>query len=587
MNLQRLGTICLVLILVTSVLGIAFGHVRDVTDVEENITDENEDGVKIEDREDLTDPEDILSTEGEYIDSIDLQVRTSIEDGVNDTASGELDTFLNTVSHENISEEQEDYLETWESSGSYNNLFFNPAFDKETQDNYPDTELTMIGGGLPVIEVEGEWQFNPLADREIRFAQNFLIARTEYLTELYEQHGSERYFALGQEEPGYKEYYENIIEELEIDQDDDWERAWNMIQGRMQYWEEHEGIEDWTSETLENTGTEEDPVWEFGGEQIELISCNRIEDERLDIGHDWSDRMENMGFSVERTDGDGGTLFPITLFADAADMTFHMYTGGWVENPADLYRETALNQMYLGWYGMTIGMGSPDHWQLREVQDPEIEQKGQDLFTGRAPDEDNYWQWMQDIAEYGIEESVRVFMVTQREYNIHNEERFEGAAQDRVAGWDNIFSPRTMQTSDGEYSAAVYNEDGVLYMDNWNRIDGSGCTYSRLQQDMARDNTMDTHPEEGVPIGMRTDYDVERDYEWVDGDLEKEIDVPLGAWDYDTETQQWYEVGEGLEAATSVTFDWHENDDGDLGTYHDGNELTYRDILAWYLFPKS
>ena len=534
----------------------------------------------------------ITAQEPQYIQTITLEVRTTQETGLGDTAVGDLDVFIQSVPgelYDGISDDWKAQLGTWMSSGSYNNLFLNPAFDKETQEEYDDTELTMIGGGLPVVEVDGEWEFNPLADRHIRFANNFMIDRTEYLEDLYDGYGTERYLAMGQEEPGYEEYYAEVVGDLEIDQDGDFERAFDMIQERMNYWADHDGIEDWTGETLENTGTDADPVWEFGGDQIELISANRIEDERLSIGHDWSDKMEDMGFAVDRVDGEGATLFGMTLFANPESMTFHMYTGGWIASAANAFQEAAMNQMYLGWYGWQAGMGSPDHWQLRAVQCEDIEQTGRDLLGGRAPTMDHYWEWMMEVAEYGIKESVRVFLVSTHDFFVYDADRVAEAATDIVTGWAGIWSPRTLRINDpdGAFKAAQYSSVGALYMDNWNRIDGSGDTYSMQQQDMARDYTFYNHPAEGMPIGMRTEYEYEEDYYWDGEDLVREMDVPDGAWDYDPFEREWVQVGDGLDAATSVTYDFYETGDEDLGKFHDGNPMTYRDLMYWYAFSKS
>ncbi len=142
----------------------------------------------------------ITAQEPQYIETITLEVRTTQETGLGDTAVGDLDVFIQSVPgelYDGISDDWKAQLGTWMSSGSYNNLFLNPAFDKETQEEYDDTELTMIGGGLPVVEVDGEWEFNPLADRHIRFANNFMIDRTEYLEDLYDGYGTERYLVIG------------------------------------------------------------------------------------------------------------------------------------------------------------------------------------------------------------------------------------------------------------------------------------------------------------------------------------------------------------------------------------------------------
>ena len=529
----------------------------------------------------------------QYIQRITLEVRTTIETGLGDTAVGDLDAFIHSVEgqlFDGISDDWKANLGTWPSTGSYNNLLFNPAYEKDTEADYPDTELTPRAGGLPVIAVDGEWQFNPFADSEIRFAINFLVDRSMILEDMYDGYGTERYMAMGQAAPGFEEYYRPIVEELGIDEADE-AHGTQLIQDRMNYWAGHEGINAETGMEVTNAGTEADPQWQFGGEDIELEMIIRIEDTRLMIGHYFSDIMEDQGFVANRYEQEAGTAFANSLFSDPASMQFHMYTGGWIASTANKYQHAAMNQMYTGWYGWSPGLQIDGWWQYEEPE--EIEEYGRDLMGGRAPTEEEYWEYMMEMAEYGMKSSMRVFLVSTLDYFVYDDNRVAEAATDVVTGWAGIYSPRTLKIRDeeGHLTLAQYSTVGSLYMDNWNRIDGSGDTYSMQQQDMARDFTMYNHPAEGVPIGIRTEYDVYRDYDWVEEDgettLDKNVEVPSDAIDYDVDTQEWVEVGENNTAAVAVTYDWHENADGDLGTFHDGNPLTYRDVMAWYAFSKE
>ena len=534
-----------------------------------------------------------------YVQRITLEVRTTIETGLGDTAVGDLDVFVQSVEgqlYDGISDDWKEQLGTWRSSGSYNNFLFNPVYDKDTVELYPDTELNQgytheegfdaMRGGLPVIEVDGEWQFNPFADNDIRFAVNHLIDRDYIVDEMYDGFANPRYMAMGIEAAGYEDHYRDIVERLGVD-DHDPELGTQMIQDRMEYWRDSGYIADYTGESV--TGNQDDG-WQFAGEDIELIWIIRIDDTRLMIGHYLADIIEDQGFAVDRNEMESETAFDHSLFSDPADMKYHMYTGGWVARAANLYQQAALNQMYTGWYGWSPGLQREGWWQYEgpDVIEQEI---GPDLIEGRMPNIDAYWESMQTLAEYGMRSGMRVFVVTSQDVYAYDSSRVSAAAIDVVTGWAGIYSPRTLKLFDDDHlTVAQYSTKGSLYMDNWNRIDGSGETNS-MQQDMARDFTMYNHPVKGTPIGIRTDHEVRSDYEWVeDGDdfvLEKNVDVPEDAWDYDPETQEWIQVGEDNTAAIAVTYDWHENADGDLGTYHDGNPLTYRDVFAWYAFSKE
>ncbi len=540
---------------------------------------------------------DKLTETPQYPEKITVEVRTTIETGLGDTGVGDLDVFIHRVDKRFIYPIYEPpwNLGKWECRDSYNNFLFNPAYDKDTVEEYPDTDLTVHledpeadfegAGGLPVIEVDGEWQFNPFADADIRRAVNHLIDRTYIVEEMYDDYGSERFMAMGQETAGYKEYYRDIVERLGVD-DHDPELGTQMIQDRMEYWRDTEYIEDWTGELV--TGNQDDG-WHFGGDDIELELIIRVEDTRQSIGHYFGDLMEDQGFVANRYEQEAATAFQHTLFSNPADMLFHMYTGRWEHSAASKYKHETMNKMYTGWYGWSPGLQTPSWWQYEEPE--EITELGKDLMEGRIQDEEAYWEAMQTLAEYGMRSGMRVFIVTPHEAYVYNPDKVFNAAPDVVTGYSSIYTPRTLKLEDDDHlRGALYSPFGALYIDNWNRIGGSGDRNSLYVQDMVRDHAMYNHPVKGTPIGIRADHEVHLDYEWVEEDeytLEKNVTVPSHAVDYDTSTQEWYEVGEGMEAATSATFDWFENGEGGLGTFHDGNPLTYRDILAWYAFSKE
>jgi len=117
---------CVISILLTSAIVSAIGNV----DQEEN---------------DLNKETGTLSEDSQYIQRKTLEVRTELETGIGDTAVGDLDVFIHSVEgqlYDGISDDWKEQLGTWKSSGSYNNFLFNPAYDKDTINLYPNTDLT-------------------------------------------------------------------------------------------------------------------------------------------------------------------------------------------------------------------------------------------------------------------------------------------------------------------------------------------------------------------------------------------------------------------------------------------------------------
>ena len=570
MNYRKIISIIVAVVLVFSIVGSVASYFNGVDDPEKSI-----DPIKLNKDQDT-----LEQGSYDYVDSIELVVRTSENTGIGDTATGSLDVFMQGVTgnkYEGLSQQWKDNLGKWRSVGGYNNLLLNPAYNRTLD--------------LPITEVEGEWQFNPFGIREIRYAVNWLIDRQFMIDDMYGGYGSARFTPFGQEDPGYDGYFRPVVDSMGINSTGDFDKAKTMISNAMND-TKADFIADGSHGEVRNEGTFENPQWQYKPpstgtwENITLNGVIRIEDERILEGNYFADQLENVGFSVNRMEVDRSTAMTKSFYSDPADQEFHYYTGGWLASVASRYQYWSVPQMYSSFYPyMPGGFGGPTFWQYHNESLYPI---AVDLITGSIEDTDEYWQLNQEGLEIGLKESVRVFTTTQYDYYLYDDGSVASAVSNVVTGYDSVFTPRTIKTDDAHLDMAQYSSEGALYMDNWNDIAGLGDTYGMAQRDIATDYSVMFHPSEGIPIGLRSSFKTQKgmsyDYE---GNLQMELPVPETALTFNTETMEWEEVGSGVLAATAATYDWTDGGNHSIGTWHDGHTMTERDILANWAFHKD
>lgn len=499
-------------------------------------------------------------TEGKYVDSIELEVRTSQQTGLGDTAKGNIDIFLQTVegkNYEGISDDWKAQLGTWRSVGSYNNMYLNPVHNKSLNTGE--------------IEVGGEWNFNPFGIKEVRYQTNWLINRQFIADDIYGGYASPMYTCIKQEDPGYETLVEPVIDNLGLTATGDPDTAVTAIKDAIEAQNLQEG-------TLVKPEDSSSGYYEYNGDPVTITGLIRIEDARKQVGNYFADQLEKAGIKVEKKFWDRRKAIIVAFYSDPADYQWGFYTGGWIASSANRYQEGSIAQMYAPWLTYMPGIQEPTYWNYEQDR---LDELSKDLVNGQVADFDEYNDLFQEGIELGVEESVRVFVTATYDYYPYKKDVVVSAATDVVTGWSDIFSPRTLKTNDGELKAAQYSSSGSLYMDNWNRIDGNSDYYGLMQKRMVYDLAVTNSPAEGTPMPMRAEYNVETDFEWSGGNLQKNMDVPETALWYDTADQEWKEVGSGVKSAVAVTYNWT------LGKWHDGSDFTESDILAWYAFAKE
>lgn len=512
-----------------------------------------------------------------FIDSITIEVRTDEETALDDVANAGLDLFLHPVDadiYSSLSDSWKREMAAWGSIAGYNSLYYNPA---HTVSPYE-------------CNVSGELKFNPFAIKKIRRAQNYLISREKIVDEFFDGFAEPRYLWINQQYSKYDKYFQQVKEGFDLSRSGDKQKGLQMIQDAMQ-----SAVED---PELKGDLRRDGNYWEYkpprgNWTDIEVKGNIVTEGKSEFIGDYQAELLNESGFNVDRIKkADHSTTI---WSSDPSSLNWQFYTGRCFAESAQHYQEEILAKLYAGWFGRMPGSSSPDS-DYRYGYDVNgefngnrtLEELTKELVNGQVNDMEDYWQKIIKASELGLNESVRVFTVTTYDYFAYDKDRIESAASDVLTGWSDLFTPRTLITSDGSLNTARYSPTGSLYDGSWNEIAGSFSSDISRQKKMIMDKGYAMSPSSGEPIPMRTDWKdsdgndmIEKDYNWTINEsderiLDKNISVPDDAVIYNSSTDQWEKVGSGARSAVKVTY----NVIG--GKWHSGANLTIRDVMGWH-----
>ncbi|MBS3781328.1 MAG: hypothetical protein KGY68_01825 [Candidatus Thermoplasmatota archaeon] len=570
--------------------------------------------------------------EGEQVHTIDFGVTLETESAIEDIYDGELDLLMDPidgVQYQNLPEEFRMRLDTWEVRTSYKNLLINPAHEGHGTEAMEDAidrgwinepeEVQWLANNE-----EGEWTVNPFAHEDIKFAMQYLN-RENITDELLDGYGDPRYSFMDTESDLWQEHFvDSIAEKYNLSAEGDVELMEQMIEDAM-------------NEIKQNVAFGEvrfeDGYWQYrppegNWHDIEIIILARAEDWRYDLGDHLVDLFRRLGFDASSI---SPMLFGSYFFANPYqydDLAFHIYTGGWISSQAEYYQEKGVSQYYAPWWGFMLTYGEESHWNYDEegytdrVQ--RLDNLSKELYQGRLESEEDYWNKMIESTQLGFEESVRVFLVTEKAFYPYDPDSLISAVPESINGYDTYFGPRTMRTDAGELTADIITGEDRPYMDNWNMEGGSDDVYGEYQRRLAREYGSWIHPQTGKPMQVNTYWmnntelkerkpkrthpydingDIEKDYYYNEtGVLIENISIPDTAVDWIpalfnvsgegnyTEIKEWKNASwlhdqgliEDKKAAVKVTIDPHTEH-----VWHDGTDMKFRDIMHHYARRKE
>ena len=509
--------------------------------------------------------------EGELVKEITLEVRTKETTGIADTAEGTLDLFMQASpgkKFEGISESMQRNLGKIKSAGGYNNLYFNPAATAKY-----------------TVDLGGKREFNPYSIQKFRYAMNWLVNRQKIVEQMYNGYAAVRPTSLAKSVPTYDEYVQPVVEKRGITPTGDFPKAKKMITSALEKAMNDPNLKG----ALKKMKADDSPVgywWAYKGPNEKEFSkvrpdvMIRIEDARKQIGQYYCDQLEAVGIDPHRHLWERSKAINAAFYSDPKDLKWHVYTGGWLASGNSYYNIFSAFQMYAPFYGyMPGGFAGETAWKYKHKM---LDKYGQMISDGKISSEKDYWNTFKKCINLGVEESVRLFLTTTFDFYSYNNNSVTSFVPDAKIGYSSIWTARTLKTKDGVLDTAEFASQGSLFMDNWNYIGGSTDVYSSRLLRLIRDPSNWTHPQTGKYYPIRGEWtDVNKNFEYVDGELKDKIEVPDDAVYYDTEDEKWKKVPEDAMAATSATYQWK------FSKFHDGHMMDDTDLLASWAMDKE
>jgi len=372
-----------------------------------------------------------------------------------------------------------------------------------------------------------EGSLNPLSIRRIRWAIQFLIDRDYIAKSIYRGFALPMYSHVSPLDYDYL-IVAGALKELGITYDPDY--AKEII-----------------FEEMRKAGAKlVDDKWVYEGRPVELKFIIRIEDERREIGNMLAEELEKLGFTVKRLYMDFAQALSIVYRTDPAAFEWHLYTEGWGRGAVEKYDYATINQMCAPWLGYMPGWLEYGFWQYENKQ---LDELGKKLFKGEYGDLTERNELYVKATRLCLQESIRAWVVVVMNA-LPARADLKGVSTDAVSGLRSLWALRSAYVEGGELKV------GHLwvrpYMGSaWNPIAGFTDVYSVDIWRQLHDPPIWRDPSTGIPTPFRANYTVET------AGPEGWIDVPEDAFIWDSKSNSWVRVGEGVKARSKVVIDYN------------------------------
>jgi peptide/nickel transport system substrate-binding protein len=375
---------------------------------------------------------------------------------------------------------------------------------------------------------------NPFQFKEVRYAMNYLIDREFISNEIMKGYARPLVDPLGYNSPDYL----NIIDTVES-----FGFRYNPVLA-----------EKMIADALMDKGAiKQNGKWTFKGSAITIKFFIRSDDpQRKSLGDLISSELEKIGFLVQKDYGDLNKANRIIYGSNPQDFQWHIYTSASTLSGFSKYNEGMVSNMYAPWLGNMPGAQNPSFWNYENKSLDEITQR---LVYSNFTSEDERNGLLQNATKAGIQESVKVFLVTVIEPYVASS-TLKGLVNDFGAGITSKYSLVNARSTKDNSSLDI----GVkqIYQSAWNNVGGFTDAYSQNIYSAIVDGSTITNPYTGDIMPMR--------YQWTNvstaGPLDK-LKVASDAQLWSPTTQQWKNVGDnGTTAKSKVTYkilysNWH------------------------------
>ncbi len=308
-----------------------------------------------------------------------------------------------------------------------------------------------------------------------------------------------------------------------------------------------------------------DGVWNYDGEPVRIKLIGRVEDERRNIADLVRTELEAAGFQVAVSYLPFAAAVLTVYSSDPASFQWHIYTEGWGRSAPQRYDFATANQMNAPWLGNMPGWQEIGYWQYTNAT---LDELGKRLFRGEFTSEEERNSIYRKIAATGLDESVRLWLVTAIN-SFPARAEVKGISRDLVAG---LRAPWTLREAyiPGSRELTVGNLWVWTERTTWNPIGGMGDVYSADIWRYLHDSPMWNHPFTGIPESYRADYTVE-----TAGPVST-LSVPGDALRWDAGADRWVPVGSAVTAKSRVVFDYGKYFQS---TWHHGRPIEMADVV--------
>jgi peptide/nickel transport system substrate-binding protein len=483
---------------------------------------------------------------GAWVDSVVIVEEPSTDAAVTRLEQGDIDVYAFAVGNREAAAAiaASDALKSYRSSGSYNELSFNP-----------------VG---PVFESTGK--LNPFAVPAVREAMNWLIDRDYIAQEIMGGLATPRYVPFNTASGDYA-LMADVIRALEA------EYAYNPARAEEVITAEMEAL----------GATQVDGQWQYEGEPVELSVLIRTEDERRAVGDYVATQLESLGFTVIRDYKTAAEASPIWINGNPGDGLFHVYTGGWITTavPRDLGDN-------FEFFYTPQGLGSP-LWQAYTPTEEfaEVAEKlGNQLYTTL----EERRELMAQALELAFQDSVRIWLVDRNSVTpVRNEIDVAADLYGAISGtplW-----ATTIQIDGGEGGEVRVAMPSIL-TNPWNPIAGTNWIFDQMPIRGTGETATVADPYTGLALPNRIERaelvveegrPVNTSLDWVDLSFEASIEVPGDAWvDWDAENQVFLTASEVYTEPVTVarkSVVYYPEDLYDTVVWHDGSPFSIGDIV--------
>ncbi len=406
----------------------------------------------------------------------------------------------------------------------------------------PATSVSIILNPAPAPQ----GQINPFSIKAIRQAVQYLVNRNFVASDIYKGAALPMLTHLSPTDYDYLTIYD-LVKGLDYRYDPEYARG--IITREMT-----------SAGALLVNGS-----WNYKGQPIRLKFIVRVEDERRDIGDLVSAELGKAGFLVAPSYQQFAPAVLSVYSSDPQTFEWNLYTEGWGRSGAEKYDFATINQMAAPWQGNMPGWREAGFWQYENA---DLDRLGQQLFTGNFKDSNERDQIYRQMTQTALDESVRVWVITAMN-SFPIAANMRGVTTDLVGGPKGPWTLREANLT-GKTDLTV----GSLWVwterTSWNPIGGLGDVYSTDIWTELHDPPIWNSPFTGLPIPVRTSYQVE-----TSGPSGK-LDVPSDAVMWDPTGDKWAAVGAGVRATSKVTIDYSKYF---TSKWHDGQPISMGDVM--------